>query len=104
MSERFEIVNGWLVENVNHHTCGAGTAESGYAHEPGCGQEPIAKVEQLLNRAAGVGICRNATSDATVLTSDDLHRVLSWHYDRAKFEYPDEDDYALARRLAGGAA
>lgn len=46
--ERYGVTNGWLFEYVDEHTCG--TARDGHygAHEPGCGQVPIARVEDLL--------------------------------------------------------
>lgn len=35
------IENGWLVDIVDHHTCGTG--ENGHygLHEPGCGRVPV---------------------------------------------------------------
>jgi hypothetical protein len=52
VSERYGVVNGYLVEYVDRHTCG--TSEGGYygLHEPGCGMEPLGKVEDLLDRLA----------------------------------------------------
>lgn len=49
--EQYGVVNGWLFEYVNEHTCGTG--RDGYfgAHEPGCGTVPIARVEDLLQVA-----------------------------------------------------
>lgn len=43
--EQLDIVNGYLVVNVGVHTCAGGTAESGYAHEPYCGFEPLYEFE-----------------------------------------------------------
>lgn len=41
------IANGWLVEEAGTHTCGAGGAESGYLHEPGCGWIPLVNLVEL---------------------------------------------------------
>lgn len=38
---KIAIVNGWLVEVVNEHTCAGGGAEVGGAHESGCGMSPL---------------------------------------------------------------
>ena len=47
----YAVENGWLVELVNEHTCGAGPG-SGAGHEPGCGMIPIDTVENLLRSSA----------------------------------------------------
>lgn len=39
------IMNGWLVESVSRHTCGAGM--DGYGHEPGCGYVPVLNLAEL---------------------------------------------------------
>ena len=39
------IMNGWLVESVGKHTCGAGM--DGYGHEPGCGYMPVLNLAEL---------------------------------------------------------
>lgn len=39
------IMNGWLVEAVGEHTCGAGA--DGYGHEPGCGYVPVLNLAEL---------------------------------------------------------
>lgn len=39
------IMNGWLVESVGKHTCGAGM--DGYGHEPGCGYVPVLNLAEL---------------------------------------------------------
>lgn len=49
--ETLELVNGWLVQVVDEHTCGAGPGAGG-GHEPGCGLVPIASVEHLFRLLA----------------------------------------------------
>ena len=39
------IVNGWLVESVGKHTCGAGM--DGHGHEPGCGYMPVLNLAEI---------------------------------------------------------
>lgn len=46
MSE-FRIENGWLVRDVNEHTCGGSSTEWPYAHEPGCGTIPELRLDNL---------------------------------------------------------
>lgn len=46
MSE-FRIENGWLVRDVNEHTCGGSGTEWPYAHEPGCGTIPELRLDNL---------------------------------------------------------
>jgi hypothetical protein len=41
------IVNGWIVEEVNECTCAGGFAAVGYAHERGCGLEPVEPITPL---------------------------------------------------------
>jgi hypothetical protein len=47
LHERLRIDSGWLVEDVGEHTCAGGTPESGYAHEPSCGLEPLMRLDEL---------------------------------------------------------
>lgn len=56
--ERYGVANGYLFEYVNHHTCGTGPNGHYGAHEPGCGQESIGKVEDLLTTVASVPALR----------------------------------------------
>jgi hypothetical protein len=42
------IDSGWLVDDLGRHTCAGGTPEAGYAHEPGCGLEPLMTVDDLV--------------------------------------------------------
>lgn len=49
MSEDWQVVNGWLIGYVGTHTCAGGTVESNGLHEPYCGWEPYATVENILN-------------------------------------------------------
>lgn len=37
----YEIINGWLVEASEGCTCAGGGSEVGYAHEGGCGYQPL---------------------------------------------------------------
>lgn len=45
--EGMHIVSGWLVEPVGEHTCGAGPNGHYGAHEPGCGYEAVARLDDL---------------------------------------------------------
>ena len=49
--ERFSIygdgLDAWIVCDVGYHTCGGYGPESGYMHEPGCGQEPIIQMKDI---------------------------------------------------------
>lgn len=49
---KFSIVGDWLVQQVNTCTCWGGDLH--YGHEPGCGYEPLVKVEEL--RASGIAL------------------------------------------------
>ena len=40
-------LDAWLVYNVGYHTCGGYGPESGYMHEPGCGQEPVIQMKDI---------------------------------------------------------
>ena len=44
---QYVVEAGWLALDVGRHTCAGGTPESGYAHEPSCGLEPLERVEVL---------------------------------------------------------
>jgi hypothetical protein len=55
----YSIMNGWLVEFANACTCYGGGP---YGHESGCGYEPIAKVEDLLAKAAPTPAPTNTVS------------------------------------------
>ena len=46
MSE-LRIESGWLVRDVNEHTCGGSGTEWPYAHEPGCGTIPELRLDDL---------------------------------------------------------
>ena len=47
MSE-LRIESGWLVRDVNEHTCGSSSGtEWPYAHEPGCGTIPELRLDNL---------------------------------------------------------
>lgn len=41
----------WLFEDTGQHTCGAGDE---HGHEPYCGVEPVAPVEELVDTASAV--------------------------------------------------
>ena len=45
--DKLSIMFGWLVHDVGEHTCGGYGPESGYAHEPGCGFEPVLRLDKL---------------------------------------------------------
>ena len=49
MSTEYAVENGWLVEVINEHTCGAGVGSM--PHEPGCGMVHVARIEDLLAAA-----------------------------------------------------
>jgi hypothetical protein len=44
---KLRIQGNWLVYDVGQHTCGGYGPESGYAHEPGCGYEPVILLAEL---------------------------------------------------------
>lgn len=44
---RLRIENGWLVEEVDEHTCGAGRDGHYGLHEPGCGMVPVTRLDDL---------------------------------------------------------
>lgn len=56
----FAVIGEWFCGHVDGCTCAGGTLESSYAHEQGCGWEPLAKVDEVrsvlaaADRAAGV--------------------------------------------------
>ena len=45
--DKLSIMFGWLVYDVGEHTCGGYGPESGYAHEPGCGFDPVLRLDKL---------------------------------------------------------
>ena len=45
--QKLSIMNGWLVYDVGEHTCGGYGPESNYMHEPGCGYEPVLRLDKL---------------------------------------------------------
>ena len=45
--DKLSIMFGWLVYDVGEHTCGGYGPESGYVHEPGCGFEPVLRLDKL---------------------------------------------------------
>ena len=45
--DKLSIMSGWLVYDVGEHTCGGYGPESGYVHEPGCGFEPVLRLDKL---------------------------------------------------------
>ena len=45
--KKLSIMNGWLVYDVGEHTCGGYGPESNYMHEPGCGYEPVLRLDKL---------------------------------------------------------
>lgn len=49
-----QIINGWLAVSVDHCTCAGGGPECNYAHENGCGLEPLADITDALQRAGYV--------------------------------------------------
>ena len=44
---KLSIQYGWLTYEVGEHTCGGYGPESGYMHEPGCGYEPLLRLDDL---------------------------------------------------------
>ena len=44
--DKLSIMFGWLVYDVGECTCGGYGPESGYAHEPGCGFEPVLRLDE----------------------------------------------------------
>ena len=50
---KLSIQYGWLVYDVGEHTCGGYGPESGYMHEPGCGYEPLFRLDELTGWPGG---------------------------------------------------
>lgn len=46
-ADNLEIVNGWLVERTDEHTCGGGGPEASGMHEESCGLEPLVNLAEL---------------------------------------------------------
>lgn len=63
------IMNGWLVESVGKHTCGAGM--DGYGHEPGCGYVPMLNLAELDGYPAQVDEAKIVAAIADELETDD---------------------------------
>jgi hypothetical protein len=57
-SGRYVIVGQWLAQETDGCTCGSPN-NAPYPHEPGCGQEPIQKIETLLAADASVARVRS---------------------------------------------
>lgn len=49
--EHMRIENGYLVAEVKGCTCAGGGPECNYAHENGCGLEPLADITEALERS-----------------------------------------------------
>jgi hypothetical protein len=47
VAERLRIDGEWLVLEVDRHTCGTGPEGHYGAHEPGCGLEPLLRLDEL---------------------------------------------------------
>jgi hypothetical protein len=45
---RMTIRNGWIVCDTGEHNCAGGTVEASGIHEPACGLEPVAPLEEAL--------------------------------------------------------
>lgn len=50
---RYSVCGEWFVQEANGCTCYGGDAH--YGHEPGCGYEPLIKMEELKAALAGAG-------------------------------------------------
>jgi hypothetical protein len=62
-SERLFIEGGMLVEDVGHHTCGAGGE---FGHEPSCGLEPVIPLDDLdVMMRAGSRFAARIVGDAS---------------------------------------
>ena len=57
----YVIDHGWLCEVHNEHTCGV--AKNDPVHEPGCGLEPIARVEELLRALSAAPLLVSAEAE-----------------------------------------
>lgn len=44
---KLSILNGWLVLDVGRHNCGTDFGGHFGAHEPGCGIEPVVRLDTL---------------------------------------------------------
>lgn len=66
------VVNHWLVGYTGEHNCAGGTIEVSYAHEPGCGYEPLVNLAGMspVERVAVV-----LDSTAALGTPEVLYRV-----------------------------
>jgi len=51
---QYEVINGWLAQRVDGCTCAPGPMGE---HEPGCGWEPLDRVEDIAARMAGDCSC-----------------------------------------------
>lgn len=72
--ERYGVFNGHLVEYTDKCTCGAGGP---YGHEPGCGMEPLGKIEDLLATRAPAPTPRDACiCDGAKYDPDQRHPFL----------------------------
>ena len=67
---RVAIASGWLVYDVGYHTCGGYGPESWYAHEPGCGAEPMCEVADIPDLLAAA-----AERDAVAADADKWQRA-----------------------------
>lgn len=70
--DRLSIMDDWLVWDAGEHTCGGYGPESGYAHEPGCGYEPILDLSKM---EGWPGAERDALAAKVERVADEVARI-----------------------------
>jgi hypothetical protein len=94
---KLRIDSGWLVEEVDHCTCGAGNE---YGHEPGCGLDPLMPVSELAAELAELARVLPVVDAARAWTTQ-----LDEHEAAIKFMNPATRAlFAAVAALAGDAA
>ena len=71
---KLSIQYGWLTYEVGEHTCGGYGPESGYTHEPGCGYEPLLRLDDLTGWP---GEALDAAAERDALAAK-VERVRDW--------------------------
>jgi len=63
--DKVSVFNDWLVYDTGEHNCVGGTIEASGMHEPQCGLEPIAKMDEVWDAliAAGLVVLKQAQEE-----------------------------------------
>ena len=61
----YAVMGDWLVESIGRHTCGTGPNGHYGHHEPGCGWEPIATIEDVFAALSAVAATRPEVPEET---------------------------------------